>query len=368
MEVYVVTLRTAQGPRSGTYCTVLVTLIGTSGESQPVSLEREHLISGSAHTITVTAERPLGAVVLVRLRLQTQPGFPDLDWHCQDVEVGAGGGGKERQVDHFPCNKWLRTADGDIELRNGQVCTVNSETLQILKDHRMREIKNKQQHFRWRTFAQGVPNCVDMDSLKPLGPNLSYTRQSPGTELQYLRGFADRAYVQAHWSEDSFFGYQCLNGCNPMMISQVHSLPPNLPVTTDMLRPFLPQASSLELELERGTLFLLDYKVVEGVPPNTVNGQQQYLAAPLCLLYYNQQGELKPIAIQLQQTPGPENPVFLPSDPEPDWLLAKMWVRCADFQCHQLISHFLVTHLLGEVYCTATLRQLPEIHPLHQVG
>ncbi|KPP60836.1 hypothetical protein Z043_121129, partial [Scleropages formosus] len=213
----------------------------------------------------------------------------------------------------------------------------------------------------------------------------------PGVNLHYLRGFADRAvswssleelevlfahniqenavakFVQTHWKEDSFFGYQCLNGCNPLMLRRVQRVPPNMAVTADMLQPFLSEGSSLEQEMEKGTIFLLDYEVLEGVLSNIINGKQQYLTAPLCLLHCDHQGLLKPIAIQLQQTPGPQNPVFLPSDPEPDWLLAKIWVRCADFQCHQLISHFLRTHLLGEVCCIATLRQLPEIHPLYQV-
>ncbi|KAG5844816.1 hypothetical protein ANANG_G00166750 [Anguilla anguilla] len=390
MVVYEVTLRTSRVPRSGSYCSVQITLIGAQGESPPASLDHECqcLTPGSACAVTVKAEAALGPVVLVRLRLQARSGFPEQDWHCEAVEVSscsmAG-----RQVQQFPCNKWLRPADGDIELRNGQVCTVNSETLQILKEHRARELQTKQQHFRWKTFAEGVASCVDFNSLKPLEPNLIYTRQSPGTETYYLKGFTDRSwssfeelctlftfnigdnsaakFVQSHWSEDSFFGYQTLNGCNPLMLRQIHQVPPNLSVSSDMLRPFLPEGSSLEQEMERGTLYILDYKVLDGVPVNKINGKQHYLAAPLCLLHYSQQGELKPIAIQLQQTPGPQNPVFVPSDSEADWLLAKMWVRCAEFQCHQLLIHFLYTHLLGEVYCTATLRQLPEVHPLYQV-
>ncbi|NWQ89650.1 LOXE3 isomerase, partial [Burhinus bistriatus] len=50
---------------------------------------------------------------------------------------------------------------------------------------------------------------------------------------------------------------------------------------------------------------------------------------------------------QLSQIPGPTHPIFLPSDAEWDWLLAKTWVRNADFYSHQLLTHPLRTHLFG---------------------
>ncbi|MBN3320422.1 LX15B lipoxygenase, partial [Atractosteus spatula] len=389
MVEYLVSVTTSTAPQAGSFSSVGVTLIGTEGISPEVILGcgDSPLTPGSTCACTLKTEIPLGTVVLIQLRKQGVPNFPDLDWHCQEVCVETPSGEKCC----FPCNKWILSTNGAIELCSGLVSTLSSETLPILKDHRARELQAKQKIYRWRTLHEGVPRCIDMTSLEALGPNLRYTRQGPSTNLHYLRGFAERAeswgsfqelerlfnlnhkdntiaqYVKSHWQEDSFFGYQFINGCNPFMIRQCRHLPPNLAVTNEMLRAFLPEGSSLEQEMERGTVFLADYEVLEGVPVNRLNGRQQYLATPLCLLHCDQQGELKPIAIQLQQHPGPQNPVFLPSDSAPDWLLAKAWVRSADFQCHQLISHFLRTHVVGEVCCIATLRQLPETHPLYQV-
>uniref|UniRef100_A0A3Q0S5U3 Zgc:152891 n=1 Tax=Amphilophus citrinellus TaxID=61819 RepID=A0A3Q0S5U3_AMPCI len=339
------------------------------------------------------ARSSLGRLILVRLRLEAQTGFPNLDWHCSGVEVCrlGKGQGSDPETQVFLCDRWLQVTDGDMDLRSGKLCLLEEETEEKLKEQRLRQLQHLQQLIRWRIFVDGAPQCVDVNSLSELGPNLCYTQKSAATNLYYLNGFATRAeswrsfseletiftysgqqnsvatFVKAHWMEDWYFGYQCLNGSNPLLLRQTRLLPPNLPVTSDMLRPFLPEDSSLENELQKGNIYLLDYEVLDGVPANVINEKQTYLSAPLCLLHLNRQGQLLPIAIQLQQKPGPQNPVFLPSDPGCDWLLAKMWVHNADFQCHQLISHYLRTHMMAELCCVATLRQLSEAHPLHQL-
>uniref|UniRef100_A0A673M1I7 Lipoxygenase domain-containing protein n=1 Tax=Sinocyclocheilus rhinocerous TaxID=307959 RepID=A0A673M1I7_9TELE len=334
------------------------------------------------------SNKEVGIVVLLKLRLEAQPGFPDLDWHCGDVQVRRSS--EDPEVEVFPCHKWIRTADGNVELRNAKkvMCLKKKETLAILTNHRERDLPTKTTVYQVKPFLLiNGPHCVDMSSVTALGPNFSYIRQRyPVNNVHYIKSFIERRtswsslqeletfflfngrentiakYVQAHWQEDAFFGYQCLNGCNPLCIRQIHNLPPNLSVTSEMVRPFLPEDSSLEQEMEGRHVYLLDYEVLDQLPANTVNDKQTYLAAPLCLLHYSRQGELKPIAIQVKILNR-----FLLILFWLHWLLAKMWVRNSDFQVHQLLSHFLRTHLIGEVCCTAALRQLPEIHPLHQV-
>ncbi|XP_036974766.1 polyunsaturated fatty acid lipoxygenase ALOX15B isoform X1 [Acanthopagrus latus] len=404
-QEFEVTVHTSPGPTCGTYNHLSLNLIGSQGETPPISVNEDdhHLLPGSVCPVLVRTSEPLGGLVLIRLHLEARTGYPNLDWHCSRVEVRevtdgraeeGGRGGTEPEgpeVQVFLCDRWLRTADGDVELRSGKLCLLKDETEEKLKQQRLKQLQHQQKLFRWRRFVDGAPSCLDVNSVTELGPNLSYTHKSPAPNLHYLRGFDGRAeawksfteletffthsghqnniarFVRAHWAEDWYFGHQCLNGCNPLLLRQTRHLPPNLSVTSDMLRPFLPEGSSLEQELQKGNLYLLDYEVLDGIPANVVNGKQTYLSAPLCLLHLNQQGQLLPIAIQLQQTPGPQNPVFLPSDAGCDWLLAKIWVHSSDFHCHQLASHYLRTHMMGELICVATLRQLPEFHPLHQL-
>lgn len=159
---------------------------------------------------------------------------------------------------------------------------------------------------------------------------------------------------------------------------------------------YLKDSNNLSFSLKAGNVYLVDYAIINGIPENVIRGKKQHIAAPLCLLYEHPDNGLIPIAIQvmfspslftrgniwlmkriilssfpfsqLEQNPSKDTPIFRPNDPPLAWLLAKMWVRHAEFQVFQVLSHLLRTHLIVEVFCVATLRHLPAVHPINKVS
>ncbi|KAG8430405.1 hypothetical protein GDO86_017875 [Hymenochirus boettgeri] len=151
------------------------------------------------------------------------------------------------------------------------------------------------------------------------------------------------------------------------MIHKCFQIPDNFPVDNDLVAASLGTGKSLHEELKNGNIYLADYSILHGLPTNVVNGEKQYISAPLCLLWKTPQDNIVPIAIQINQIPGEENPIFVPNDPEWDWTLAKIWVRNAEFNVLELVTHLLHTHLFAEVFNIATSRHLPMGHPIYKL-
>ncbi|XP_034043738.1 arachidonate 15-lipoxygenase B-like isoform X2 [Thalassophryne amazonica] len=333
----------------------------------------------------------LGKLVLIELDKKQLPLFPEDSWFCAKVEVRS----PEGHTYTFPVYQWI--ADSEVHyFRDGKALKIFEDNHNLGRYSREKELKQRAEVYCWDVYKEGIPHCIKTEGPLSLPYEVQFsftkttefffTKTSGLIELK-LEGLADcqmpwqniddirRAfscyqtdisdYVEEHWKEDAFFGYQYLNGINPMFIQRCKALPKNFPVTDEMV--FLHDAKCLATEMQNGNIFLCDYSHLDGLETNTINGKKQYLAAPLVLLHKTPDDKMMPIAIQLKQKPAEDNPIFLPADSEYDWLTAKLFVRSADFNEHQVSVHLLRTHLVAEVFAVSMLHNLPMVHPLHKL-
>uniref|UniRef100_A0A8C4S9D0 Arachidonate 12-lipoxygenase n=1 Tax=Erpetoichthys calabaricus TaxID=27687 RepID=A0A8C4S9D0_ERPCA len=366
MATYKLFVATGTNQYAGTNDNVYATVIGKQGESGKKKLDnfgKDHC-RGCVGKYNVRSKVPLGDIWFVELEKCSSIGD---DWFCRYVEVKCPDG----TCKIFPCYRWF-VGNMTIRLRES-----SGKESYLLSSHST----------RWKVWKSGIPKCIDAVFVQDIPPEhrffngkssdfqISVAEETQTALLKLVSGsshspfklkhlFSFSAYVMKHWKEDWFFGYQFLNGCNPRMIKSCRVLPVNFPVTEDMVQGTLGSNTTLCKELNAGTIYLVDYSILEGIPANKIRGKHQYITAPLCLLYEHPERGLIPL---IQQIPHKDNPIFLPSDSELDWLLAKMWVRHAEFQVYEALSHLLCTHLVCEVFCIATMRQLPEVHPIYKL-
>ncbi|XP_039603345.1 polyunsaturated fatty acid 5-lipoxygenase-like [Polypterus senegalus] len=391
MATYKLFVATGTNQFAGTNDNVYATVIGKQGESGKKKLDnfgKDHY-RGCVGEYHVRSKVPLGDILFVELEKRSTIGD---DWFCRYVEVKCPDG----TCKIFPCYRWF-VGNMTIRLRESSARKVQDDTIHDFHYHRQKELQERQQTYRWKVWKSGIPKCIDAIFVQDIPPeHRFFNRKSSDFQTSVAEAFVTLgikgifnslkswndfedfrcvlskptpgvAYVMEHWKEDWFFGYQFLNGCNPRMIKSCRVLPVNFPVTEDMVQATLGPNTTLDKELNAGTIYLVDYNILDGIPANKIRGKHQYITAPLCLLYEHPERGLIPLAIQIQQKPGQDNPIFLPSDSELDWLLAKMWVRHAEFQVYEALSHLLCTHLVCEVFCIATMRQLPAVHPVYKL-
>ncbi|XP_050958773.1 polyunsaturated fatty acid 5-lipoxygenase [Labeo rohita] len=287
----------------------------------------------------------------------------------------------------------------DVIIREGSARLPQNET-GFLKAQRQKELESRQKTFRWNNWKPGFPPIID-GKLDDLHLDFQFDKEKKAhftwnsvklvldqgldTVKGYFQSWEDLENFEhiltrycldntllenviQNWNTDYMFGYQFLNGCNPVMISKCVELPDNFPVTHEMVEGSLQRGLTLDEELKAGNIYIANYEILEGLHANkSSQNTPYYVTAPICLLYNNRLNQIVPIAIQLSQTGGDVSPIFLPNDDEYDWMLAKMWVKSADFNVHQLLTHLLKTHLLSEVFEVAMYRQLSAVHPVYKL-
>ena len=213
---------------------------------------------------------------------------------------------------------------------------------------------------------QGVPRVI---TLKPE----SWMNLRPGQEV---------------WESEWYFGWLQLAGFNttnlkgiftggktPEMALDLDGLLKKAPFTDPMLRAVSGDSGlTLKRAAELGRLYALDMTMLEGVPTDSLHGDQRYVTAPIALFYWNLEtrpgypagrGSLQAVAIQLGQKHDPvKTPVFLPDGDPGKWKLAKYFVMNALAVQHETVAHLGACHLVTETLIVATHRQLSSSHPI----
>uniref|UniRef100_A0A8L2QDR7 arachidonate 12-lipoxygenase n=1 Tax=Rattus norvegicus TaxID=10116 RepID=A0A8L2QDR7_RAT len=332
----------------------------------------------------------LGRLLVVKLR--KHKGLLDSDWFCKWITVQ--GPGIQGEA-FFPCYSWVQGKE-TIYLPEGTALKVNDDTKNLFRKYREQELEDRRNVYRWGSWKEGLilpiagsterdlPRNQRFMEDKDLDFSLSLAKVLKDFAIKGTLDFVSRVQhledyqkvfphsktalagrVRDSWKEDALFGYQFLNGANPMLLRRSKRLPARL-----VLPPGMEDLQTqLEKELKAGSLFEADFSLLDGVKPNVIIFKQQHVAAPLVMLKLQSDGRLLPMVIQLQPPRHgcPPPLLFLPSDPPMAWLLAKIWVRSSDFQVHQLQSHLLRGHLMAEVISVATMRSLPSLHPIYKL-
>lgn len=181
-----------------------------------------------------------------------------------------------------------------------------------------------------------------------------------------LSPIPDRALLTDLWN-DIYFARQCVAGANPVMLQGVtrdNLLPSSFRVEEARL-PISRQ--EFDASLNDNRLYVTNYQMLAPVVENAgeVGGHKKYITAPIALFQLQDDGNLRPLAIQLDvnRNTSADNPVITPDDNQ-QWRLARTCVQAADGAVHELWTHATQIHYVMESVILATYRQMGPTHPL----
>ncbi|XP_036912608.1 polyunsaturated fatty acid 5-lipoxygenase isoform X3 [Sturnira hondurensis] len=328
MPSYTVTVATGSQWFAGTDDYIYLSLVGSTGCSEKHLLDKpfyNDFERGAVDSYDVTVDEELGDIQLVKIEKRKY--WLHDDWYLKYITLKTPYG----DYIEFPCYRWI-TGEGEIVLRDGRAKLPHDDQIHILKQHRRKELETRQKQYRWMEWNPGFPLSIDAKSHKDLPRDIQFDSEkgvdfvlnySKAMENLFINRFMhmfqsswsdfadfEKIFVKIsntiservmnHWQEDLMFGYQFLNGCNPVLIQRCTKLPEKLPVTTEMVECSLERQLTLEQEVEQGNIFIVDFKLLDGIDANKTDPcTLQFLAAPICLLYKNQANKIVPIAIQL---------------------------------------------------------------------
>ncbi|XP_068703458.1 allene oxide synthase-lipoxygenase protein-like [Montipora foliosa] len=396
---YTISVETGRQSRAGTDANISVLLTGTKGKTGKISLSswRNDFEAGGKDEYTVQAI-DVGEVLILQIHNDESRWIKNPDWFLERIVVKSS---TQARTFLFPCYRWI---ESNMVVFQGKAFLPFENQPEAIRFHRVLELEERQKHYLWGEPSPGIvdlPGFVQSPKHGDLPRDSQFSAEATrsfaksalrgrlNVGLSYIRtvfnswenfdsfkklftgltGNVPRLSQDDLWMEDRMFGHQILNGCNPCVIERCNELPSNFPVTNDMVKNLLDRGMSVEEEIKKGHIYIVDCKDLELIKRGGEDHPakyKSYAADPLCLFYVKSSGDLVPIAIQLFQQPSDTNPIWTPNDSEYDWLLAKMWFRNADHQIHQIGTHLMKTHLLMEALAVASWRQLPSVHPVFQ--
>ena len=161
-----------------------------------------------------------------------------------------------------------------------------NEGNKILLTQRERQLQKRRSQYIWKKLpSTGLPSCFEdkcvhiegLENKLPLDEQFQLVKlydftstalkdgatlllQSALLDMSDLHDYEKLAtiigkskvpvYNAARWMTDVEFGRQILNGVNPVVIERCTKLPPNFPVTTDMVKGSLNRGKTLEEEMK----------------------------------------------------------------------------------------------------------------------
>ncbi|KAK3579731.1 hypothetical protein CHS0354_008871 [Potamilus streckersoni] len=390
MTTYLVHVETGYQIESETNAAVSISIYGTKGRTRKLLLDKSfHNDFERGRKDAYYLQAPVvGDIKFVKIFLVG--GGRSRDWFLRDIVIFDL---NSRKSYDFPCFQWITA---NITIPKGNAILIQREEDPALWHIRKLEIAQKQKTIGWHT-ENGFTGRIDFASYKDLPRDLKFAIDQEWERGTIFESFATKMKLhhftsifnafdsfedframaeileqseiakailnKDNWMRDEEFGRMVLDGINPIMLRRCEAPLENFPVTDEILKGCLDRELNLQEEMEAGHVYILDYKILEGIPRT----EGSYLPNPLCLMYVRTDEELVPIAIQLEQKPSLDNPIWTPNDTELDWLFAKTWVKSADANMHAIYTHLFRAHYLSETFAVSTHRNLPVTHPVYKL-
>ncbi|XP_052089604.1 allene oxide synthase-lipoxygenase protein-like isoform X1 [Mytilus californianus] len=376
MVSYKITVKTGDKKGAGTDANVYLILHGKGTQTNKQTLDtffKNDFERGNIDNYSVDSEVNIPEVQRIELWRDAYGLFSN--WYLDWIEVT---NLATNITSIFPAMKWIKENQRYF-FNHIDTCLPQDDPF---KEMRMVELQNIQRDYQLQVKVPGLPAQVkelpederfSFDYQFSMGlKGKIYREESQRLVMASGREWKDVEDVKSVYTtvfgvpqgsktfnDDASFGRRRLNGLNPSILNLCSEIPKNFGVTEIMVKPFL-EGKTMKQAMDDKRLFIIDLAILEGCP--TVG--ETIMTCPFALFYFNDAKCLMPIAIQLFQKKGPSNPVFLPSDPEYTWMMAKMWYSVADSTYHQALTHLNFTHLMMEGICVAAKRNLAPSHPI----